>query len=329
MVALAAVVVGLIWAYRQASQERLAEAEAERPVQAPTYLRRSADGGWRLTLDAAAQQRLGLAVSQPQAATLPRQSRAYGRVLDPGPLAALVAEIQSADAALEASRREFQRLKQLHAQGQNVALRAVEVAEATLRRDQIALEAARLKLLNSWGQAVAEVTDLAGLVKGLVSRQAALIRLDLPAGSGAAPPQAARVFTLEAPEQSVEARYLGPAPEVDPQAQGAGFLFIVQDNPQAGRLTPGQAVWGWLQQPGAPLAGVVVPSSAVVRAAGQAWVYLQTDGTNFVRRPIALDHPVSGGWLVQQGLSAQDRLVVTGAQMLLSEELKAGIRLGD
>lgn len=322
-------VVGLIWAYRQASQERLAETEGERPVRSQTHLRRSPEGLWVLSLNTEAQERLGLVVGCPTSVSLPRRLKAYGRVLDPGPLVGLLAEIQSAEAALEASSREFQRLKQLHAQGQNVALRAVEAAEATLRRDQVAREAARLKLLNSWGKAVGEAPDLPSLVEELVARQAALVRLDVPAGSRVEPPRAAEVFRLDAPDQPLKASYLGPAAEVDPQAQGTGYLFVIRDKACAGPLAPGQALWGWLEQPGAPVAGWLVPSSAVVRAAGQGWVYVQTDGTNFARRPIGLDHPVEQGWVVSEGLSAQDRLVLTGAQMLLSEEFKARIQLGD
>jgi hypothetical protein len=322
-------VAGLIVVYRQSSQERQAEAQAEQPVAAQALLHRNAEGVLVLTLDAGAQQRLGLVIGHPVAASVPRRIKAYGRVLDPAPLAALWADLASAEATLEASSREFQRLKQLHAQGQNVALRAVETAEATLRRDQIAREALQTKLINGWGKALATRPDLSNLIRALVMREGALIRLDVPPGTRAEPPQAVQVFTLDRPQQPITASCLGPAPEVDPQAQSSGYLVLVQDNPSAGRLAPGQAVWGWLEQPGPARTGVLLPASAVVRAAGQAWVYVQTDSTNFVRRLVSLDQPSGDGWLVSDGLTAQDRLVVTGAQMLLSEEFKGGIRVGD
>jgi hypothetical protein len=44
-----------------------------------------------------------------------------------------------------------------------------------------------------------------------------------------------------------------------------------------------------------------------------------------VRKPVALDTPLDTGWFVAEGggVAAGDRLVVVGAQTLLSEEMKA------
>ena len=45
-------------------------------------------------------------------------------------------------------------------------------------------------------------------------------------------------------------------------------------------------------------------------------------GEAFTRVQIALDHPTEAGWLVTEGVSPNDYLVVTGAQQLLSTEQK-------
>jgi len=50
-------------------------------------------------------------------------------------------------------------------------------------------------------------------------------------------------------------------------------------------------------------------------------VYAQTSEDGFVRRAVRLDRPTREGWFVANGLAAGDRLVVTGAQQLLSAEL--------
>src|SRR6266496_4629562 len=84
------------------------------------------NGQTLVMLDKQSQQRAGLQVAELAAISIKPERRAYGRVLDPAPLAALVAEIGTARAALEASAKEFQRLKLLHATGQNVSARAFE-----------------------------------------------------------------------------------------------------------------------------------------------------------------------------------------------------------
>jgi len=75
------------------------------------------------------------------------------------------------------------------------------------------------------------------------------------------------------------------------------------------------------------LTGVVVPHAAVVYAEGKTWAYVQTGADTFMRREVHLDHLTQDGWLITSGLAVGERVVVTGAQMLLSEELKSQIQI--
>ena len=80
---------------------------------------------------------------------------------------------------------------------------------------------------------------------------------------------------------------------------------------------------GYLKIPGEPLAGVIIPREAVVRTEGAGWTYvLNAAGDAFTRIEVALDHPTEAGWFVSKGLTASNYVVVTGAQQLLSFELK-------
>ena len=66
-----------------------------------------------------------------------------------------------------------------------------------------------------------------------------------------------------------------------------------------------------------------------VRHAGQGWIYVQTSEDTFTRRRIALDHSTEKGWFVNGEVAANERVVVRGAQALLSEEQKYKIKLLD
>ncbi len=77
------------------------------------------------------------------------------------------------------------------------------------------------------------------------------------------------------------------------------------------------------------MSGCIVPDSAVVRHAGRGWIYLQTGEGTFTRREIALDHRLEDGWFVSRGVSANQPVVVQGAQVLLSEEQKYQIKMFD
>jgi hypothetical protein len=316
---------GLIFGYREMSKERKLETEREKPVAAKSLATLGTNGEAKLTLDEETQRRIALKVQQVASSTMVPELQGFGRVLDPAPLAALVAEIAVAHALLAASQKEFDRLKLLNQQ-KNASDKALQVAEVAARRDQIALESVRTRLLSSWGQAIAGQPDLAAFVRSLASLESALVRIDLPAGEVlTSPPFSARIQVVSAGKTSLSARLLGPAMSVDPQMQGQGFLFLLRTN--SPQLVPGMAVAGYLPLRQEPLHGFTIPDSAVVRIGGHGWVYLQTGKETFTRRMISLEHPREDGWFVTDRLAAEDHVVIEGAQVLLSEEQKYQIKL--
>ncbi|MCK9912242.1 hypothetical protein MXD81_24015, partial [Microbacteriaceae bacterium K1510] len=80
---------------------------------------------------------------------------------------------------------------------------------------------------------------------------------------------------------------------------------------------------------GKPVDGVIVPATAIVWWAGRAWVYRRTGDDTFTRLEIPVDMPAEqdGGFVVPAHLLADnDDVVITGAQMLLSEEFRSQIQ---
>lgn len=73
-------------------------------------------------------------------------------------------------------------------------------------------------------------------------------------------------------------------------------------------------------------AGVVVPAAAVVWHDAAPWCYLRHDGDLFVRVGLARAAPEPGGGYRTTALTTHDEIVVQGAQLLLSEELRARIQ---
>ena len=67
--------------------------------------------------------------------------------------------------------------------------------------------------------------------------------------------------------------------------------------------------------------GVIVPRDALVRHEGRAFVYVQTTDETFQRFEVGLRHPLATGWFTDE-LKPGVKVVISGAQQLLSEELK-------
>jgi hypothetical protein len=250
---------------------------------------------------------------------------AYGRVLDPTPLAALVSELTSAQAVLKASENEELRVKQLLEQA-NASVRAAQAAEAAAARDRTLVQSARDRIALTWGTALLQGAQLPTLAQDLTALKSAIVRFNLPPGEQLAlPPNTARIVPVSDETRSTDARFLGLAPATDLQLQGQGLLYLIGVN--ALRLTPDAAVIGYLAQRGAALRGVRLPRSALIRYEAQSWVYVQRDAGSFERVPAPTTHPVDGGWLITTGLNAGNRVVTDGAQILLSEELKSQVRM--
>ncbi len=302
---------------KPAGEEKPAEDEGK------TSITHDTNGNVVVNMNDETQGNAGIKVATPAAAQFSQELKGYGRVLDPAPLAALATELASDQAAYAVSSNELTRLKTLAGQG-NASTRAVQAAEAAAQHDQLALQSARDRLVLSAGAAVADRGDLAAFIQSLTSQEAALIRIDLPAGETMnSPPGGARIAALSG--QSGEAEFIGPAPGMDSQTQGRGFIFLAKTNTP--RLLPGEAVTGYLKVAGAPLDGVNIPREAVVRTEGSGWVYvLNEGGESFTRVRISLEHPMETGWFVTGGMTDKSYIVVTGAQTLLSEELKASLK---
>ena len=283
-----------------------------------SWVRHRTNGSVFLQLDAATQGRMGLVSTSLVALKLPPEAEAHGMVLDPAPLLVHLTEADAARAGLNASVREFERLTAL-AKSENAPQRAVEIAEAAMKKDQLAYDALRPRFQSAWGQALAGSSNLVELVRAFSAQEAALVRVDLPwsqAPDGL--PVAASLAPLAAPDRSFDAELLGPAPASDPQLQGRGFFLVLRTHP----LPIHTAVVAKLALPGEPEAGVVVPDGAVVRNEGETYVYLQTGPETFERKEISVARRTQSGGFVHEGLEAGARVVTMGAQQLLSEELK-------
>ncbi len=73
----------------------------------------------------------------------------------------------------------------------------------------------------------------------------------------------------------------------------------------------------------------LVPEAAIVRDGGGLFVFQKTNEASFVKTPVRIDGITAGGELAVSGLARGKAVVVSGAQLLLSEELKSQIHIGD
>jgi hypothetical protein len=328
----------LVWGFLAGNAERVREAERERPVEAPLRVA-SVGGEPTVTLTEDEITRAGVEVIELEETEYPVQLKAYGTTLDLAPLVELSngyasarAELQTARARLTASRTAAERARRLYDDQQNMSLAELQTAQAAFEVDQANVAAGEATVENlastarqQWG---------AELGRALVGRTQELLRLlemdevlvqvTLPPGESLdQPPEAATARITDT--MSAALRYVSRAPRTDPRIQGVSFFYTAAAE---GALLPGMSVTVLLDA-GETISGAVVPADSVVWTQDRAWAYFRSGERSFARREVPVDRPAVGGGYFVAGLTDAVYVVRQGAQLLLSEEFRSQIQVGE
>ena len=337
LVLVAGVIALAVWGFVEGKHELERERERERPVKPPTRVS-VADGQSVVIFDQTARQKANLVVVPLKPVSRRTENEAFGIVISAQELVGLRNQYVAAKSALAkaqvnvaAARKEYERAKALHDADRNVSDRAYQAAEAAWRIEQTTSSAAKETLVaiestarQQWGVALGHaITEGSPLYASLAELKDVLVQVTVPVDVELAePPQTIKVKTPDG--HAKEATLISSAARVDARIQGMSFYYRC---PAVG-LFPGMNLQALLPA-AAERSGVLVPSSAVVSWQGKSWAYAQETPDRFVRREVVADTPADGGWFVVQGFKSGEQVVVRGAQLLLSEELRAQIQVGE
>ncbi|KZC20239.1 MULTISPECIES: hypothetical protein [Rhodanobacter] len=333
-----ALIALVIWGFIAGRKEAATEGQRESPVEAPLRVS-TQNGASVVTLDAKTEQSNAIATAALARAPYQAQLHAYASVLDLTRLTDLSnsylgakSQRDTAQAKLAASKMAYARAQGLYNDEQNVSLAQLQLAEAAFRTDQAALAAAQSQLRTlsdtaqqEWGSVLAQsIVDGSPLIRHLIERQQVLVQVTLPPGKTLPTPPTTASLQLDGNARTT-ITFVSIATRTDPRIQGVSFFYVA---PASSALLTGMNVQALL--PSGPTAeGVAVPGSAVVWWQDRAWVYLNAAPHAFVRTEIPTDQLAPGGGFIVKNLPRQSRIVVRGAQLLLSEEFRAQIQVDD
>lgn len=327
----------LVAAFIQGRAELEKEKERDAPVKSLALV--SVDTGEAvITIDEENLKKSGIqvAASKTQNATL--EERAYVTILPPQDLTdlssnyvAAKAQVEKAQLTYEIARDEFERLNTLHNAEKNVSDKAFQAGVASFKTEQINLKSAQLALQNvhhsavqRYGSFLADwLTTNSPKLQRILQQQDVLVQLSMQEDNNAN--VSAKTIKIQVSDHAfVTGSFVGRAPRIDPRMQSASYFYIATAN----SLTPGMNLLALMPTKNI-VEGVFVPQSAVVWWQGKAWIYVQKKELQFARREIQTDRTVSGGFITHTGLTQNDQIVVEGAQMMLSEELRSQIQVGE
>jgi hypothetical protein len=175
-----------------------------------------------------------------------------------------------------------------------------------------------------WGKKLTEwaLSIDSDLLGAFLSGRKALLQVTLPVDKQMA--MDIKSIEVEASgnrSAAIKAELVSAALQTDTTMQGESYFFQAD----GGHIRAGMRVAAWISEQGENQSGVVIPKSSLVWHLDQAFVYVKIAREHFSRRNIEQLLPVADGYFVKNGLDAGDQLVITGGQMLLSEEFKGQI----
>jgi hypothetical protein len=330
IIAIASAIVGALIAVVFLKKGSAAEsAAATPPAEQPRVV--VENGEPTINLDEDTQKKIGIATTRLTTANTTEELEAFGNVVDVKELAdfanqyaAARSQQQQALAKAAFDERELQRLRTLNADNKNVSDRAVQEAAAMVAADNgqaaaanAAMQGTTAAVAQRFGPTIANaLANRTALYQNLVSMHEVLVELAMP--NGVAAPQTVRInagppasttsgnaATGGGASSVVVATLLSTAPRVDPKLQGRTFFYLAS----GARLSAGMNVAALIPT-SRGISRVVVPPDAVVSWEGRSWVYVRRAPAKFARIDVG-------------AAKAGDEVVTTGAQQLLSEEMRS------
>ncbi len=335
---LLAIIVALACALVYYARDEIAALNrADDKAKVPAASREKSDDGATLVrVSKKTQQGSAIVTRALEAYTLQSKVEIYGSVVNIQSLveqrARYVAaqnEIRVVQASLTRSSAEYERMQTLFRDKQMVSLRAVQAAESDWKSDQAKRAASESEVANirsaarqQWGEGLSRMA-LGGNreFEDMLSGRQVLVQLSWGTQQGD-PPATLKIAQVGGAGESVLAQYVSPALQADSEVAGRTFWYRA---PGVG-LRVGMRVAATLEDANSARSGVSIPFSAQVWHGGKAWVYLKRGDQAFERREVSGGESTGDGWFDGAPFKAGDSVVVSGAQLLLSEEFRHQIK---
>lgn len=280
-----------------------------------------------VTLDAEAQQRLGLVLVPVSSTLVTVVARGTAVVLDGAALAATQADLDSARTEAAAARENLDRLQKLYDDDGNASRQAVDAARTQWAASRARLATAEARARSDWGaQLVAAHGAGDRLIDDILNGRSVLLRAEF-AGPLPGDVEQLRYSVLSAnPDDNAAAAVEFVARSRAPAQAASGPSVMLRT-----RVTPDKDPG---LRPGERLPVIAASSTGTVRAlvppeaafadGGQFWCYVARESGRFDRIPLLSTERIAEGYPLAAGAKEGDRVVVRGAPFLLSLERGAG-----
>ncbi|MFK8067094.1 MAG: hypothetical protein AB8D52_02520 [Gammaproteobacteria bacterium] len=286
--------------------------------------------------------RSGIRIESLKSTSYSHEHRAVGRVIGFQSLLQKQAEFKQskselliAQESLNATAKVYERLRLLNKERANVSLRQVEEARLPLLKSKAKVAAIKQKIqalqtqtVHEWGGilanwALAPNVENADYFDRLLLGQDVLLLVTLPSDTLRSKDNS-QVYINSISDRSTaqKAQLISTAAYTDTTIQGVTYYFRTA----AKNMRINMRLNVWMVSPDENEKGVSIPLAAIIWYAGQPWVYVKVTDELYSRRPVLNYRETDQGWFINHDpnntFDLNEKIVVQGGQLLLSEELR-------
>ncbi len=321
----------IAWQYSYATDDS-DDGDDDRPTNPTTAIA----GPIFITLDDKTQKLAGIRTDSAKPYHYRAELTAYGKVVDITPLLTLrqqyLATLVRQDSATEkyrVSQKALSRLQNLHKEDV-VSTRQLQqqqsqwqtdkalLDETTLQRRMIMITAAQ-----QWGAMLTDwfTKPSSPEVDSIIKHESQLLQIILP-GTDPLPQDTGIIeFSPTNQQQTSHARLIGAAPQIDPITQHRQYFFLATEND----LPAGLQITARIPSKTDASAGVAIPRNALLWHLGQTFIFIKQGDDQFIRREVSNYREIPEGYFVASDIEVGQVVVTSGAQLLLSQQLRAQI----
>jgi len=312
--------------------------QSEEEIETPSRVANQ-EGITVITISPATQVQSEIRTTALQASSHQASISTYGSVISIDSLIdlrtrylAAQSDIQVLRTSLAQNKQEYARLHALNQDDKNVSDKVVAAAAANIKADEARIAAAESGSRNiadsmrqTWGEVLTKHAisqNSSALLQNLIAGKEVLVQTTLP--FDAAEPRdnsSIMIAPTAAPSHTIKAYYISRAPISNSTIQGKTYFYTAKST----ELRAGMQVNALSATSNKSSSGVLIPNNAIVWYSGKPWVYQKTGNDKFSRLPVNTDVEIDNGWFYHGSLKANDHVVTSGAQLLLSEEFKSQI----
>ena len=343
VIAQAILIVILIWVLSYLGRDEFNNANDQNEVKKSNAYIKKENGIDEVIISKVVQINSGIKTDKIKPATHAKIITSYGNVLNldvlieqKNKLNDIKSQISILKHELLRDKKNYERFKSLNEDNKNISdkilqesLVALQTTEANLSKNEALVDGLEQSIRSQWGEkilAMIQSTSNNDILDFLLHDKARLVRITLSNSFTNDAPKEINLFLIDSPNDQFLAKYFSEAPQLDKNLQGKTYFYVTFNNKLRfdSRLIVSASQSMNTHESTKYL---FIPKESIVWNAGKAWIYLRIAEDKFIRKAVETNNEDNDGWMIKEDqIKENDEIVISGSQLLLSEEFKYQIK---